>query len=169
MYLRYEPWSKIEAATSLTKNDINSYATRGGWRAEREAIRSDIIDAATESKRGVLLSISKHGLEIVDKAIQQLRDDVISGAKKLNVMEIDKVQSIVTNFDKIVKLDQGEATERHEVIQPASVIELQKALEEMDPFLEDAKFKELPLNEKSVNTNGTATITNNSDNDIEAG
>lgn len=147
MYLRYEPWSKIIEKTGLSRHSINQYATNK-WREERDAQRSDIIEAMTESKRGILLSINKHGLEIVDKAIQQLKDDVVSGAKKLSVMEIDKVQSIITNFDKIVKLDDGEATERHEVIKPASIEELQKVLN--DPFIEPVEYKE--INDEDTNS-----------------
>lgn len=138
LYLRYTPWQKITEITGLPENNIKKYAN-DHWRNERAALKSELMESALESKRGLLLSIAKHGLEIIEKGLQ----DLLSSNRVLTPKELQNIAGIVENFDKIVKLDDGQATERTEVIQPASVIELKKLIN--DPFMqiEDATYEEI--------------------------
>jgi len=136
LYLRYVPWQEIAKATGLGETNIKKYANTG-WRKQRDALKSELMESALESKRGLLLSIAKHGLEIVEKGLK----DLLSSDKQLTTKELQNIAGIVENFDKIVKLDDGHATERTEVIQPATVIELKRMLN--DPFtseIEDAQI-----------------------------
>lgn len=139
LFLRYTPWHTITDITGLPHNNIKKYAN-DHWRAERNALKSELIEAALESKRGLLLSIAKHGLEIIEKGMK----DLASSNRPMTPKELQSIAGIIDNFDKIVKLDDGQATERTEIVQPASIIELKKLIN--DPFMsiDDATYKELP-------------------------
>jgi hypothetical protein len=133
MYMKYEPLSIIEASTGITVSNLKNYSRK--WKIERDAIRSEIIHALTESKRALMFSISKNGLEVLAKAMEDLR----KGTRQLSPKEMSGIANIINDLDKIVKLDDGNPTDIIAEIKPSSTIEIRKLMA-ADPFgeIEDA-------------------------------
>lgn len=142
LYLRYTPWKDIEEKTGVIVRDIKRYS-HNKWRHDRQALKSELIETALESKKHLLMSIGKCGLEITSEALNKLLEEIREGRRLLTPTEIKSISQVVSSFDTIVKLDDGQATERKEIIKPASIIEIKKMIN--DPFLEieDASFKEV--------------------------
>jgi len=128
LYLKYVPWHEISRLSEVPEHSIRKYAT-SSWRVERDSIKKGIIESALDNKRGVLISIAQYGLAIVEKGLK----DILHSEVPLTAKELVNIASIVDSFDKIVKLDDGQATDRTEVIQPASIIEIKRMLN--DPFM----------------------------------
>lgn len=127
LYMKYTPWQSIQDTTGVEVNNIRAYSAE--WKKERDLLKSELIENVLESKRSLLMSIAKYGLEIVERGLK----DLLASDKPLTARELANIANIIDNFDKIVKLDDGQATERTEVIIPASIIELKKLMN--DPFL----------------------------------
>lgn len=142
LYFAYTPLKQICVTTGFKYESLKHYISTY-WKEERELAKHDIIDSFTESKRAVILSISKHGLELLDRGLT----DLLKSGRPLKTYEISQIATLVTELDKIIKLDDGRPTEILAELKPASFIEIKKLLQK-DPFLsleiEDAKICDSP-------------------------
>jgi len=68
--------------------------------------KSEIIQAMTSSKKVLLSTIAKYGFEILQESMKGLADDIYNGAK-LTPSDIIKVAGVITEMDKIIRLDDG--------------------------------------------------------------
>ena len=145
MYLRYVPLKRIEEATGIILGTIRYYAD-SKWRKEREAAKSDLIDALSDSKRVLFTKIVAYGLDTLANSLQKLKEDDVA----LSPKEMSAISGIITDIDKIVRLDEGNPTEILANTKPTTIIELKKRLTAADPFaeIEDADYTELS-NEES--------------------
>ena len=68
-------------------------------------------------------------------------------------MEARNLTTIVSEIDRILRLDDGEPTDIISQHKPATVIELKQKLKADPFFIEDADFREVENEENSTNTN----------------
>jgi len=64
--------------------------------------------------------------------------------------------NIITEIDRIIRLDDGEPTDIISEHKPVTVIELREKLKKDPFFIEDASFREID-DEKTTNTDSTDT------------
>ena len=155
LYLKYQPLSKICELTGM-KLPALKYRLKG-WKEERESQKSEIIDALLDSKKSLMYEISKNGLELLNKGMR----DLANSDREMTPSDVAKIAGVITDLDKIVKLDEGSPTDIIADIKPATIIEV-RALLNQDPFqqIEDAELIE-ETNEKiikSITDDNTSTI-----------
>lgn len=135
MYLKYNPLEDIIKASGIPRASILYYIPK--WKKDRELQKIEIIEALTDSKRGLMSTIAKHGLEILARSIQGLNDS----KQILEPKEMSKIADIIDSLDKITKLDSGAPTEILAEIKPATIIEIQQLMNK-DPFAERIDYVE---------------------------
>lgn len=130
LYLSYKPLAEIVEKTGMNIHTIK-YHIGKRWKEERETKKSEIMEALTESKKSLMFEISKNGLEILANSIKELS----ASKRPLNPTEMSRIKDIITDLDKIVKLDEGNPTEILASTKPATIVEVRELLKS-DPFLE---------------------------------
>ena len=141
LYLKYTPINAIVDTCKIARGTLMYHVPK--WREERELLKSEIMDALSDSKRELMSSIAKNGLEVLAKSMQSLAET----GRSLTPKEMMGIANIVDSLDKITKLDDGNPTDIIAEIKPASAIEIRKLLSR-DPFLEieDVEIiKEVPI------------------------
>ncbi len=129
LYLNYTTISDIASRTQMTRASILYYIPK--WKEERERAKSEIIDALSDSKRELMYSIARSGLELLNRSMI----DLTKSKRMLTPKEMTGIANIIDGLDKITKLDEGRPTEILGEIRPATVVEMRKLLTN-DPFLE---------------------------------
>ena len=149
LYLKYTPLNSISLETGMTKSQLVYYIPK--WRAERELLKSEVLEALSESKRELMSSIAKNGLEVLAKSME----DLVKRGAALSPKEMSGIAAIVDSLDKITKLDDGNPTEIIAETKPATTIEIRKLLNR-DPFLElPETIDDATINEPSTNSSNT--------------
>jgi DNA-binding transcriptional ArsR family regulator len=143
MYYGYKPIAEIVKATGVKRPTVMFHIKK--WKEDRELRKHEIVAALTDSKRELMSSIAKNGLEALAASMEYLN----SNKKVLSLKEMQSVAQIIDSFDKITKLDDGNPTEILAEIKPSSTIEIRKLLKN-DPFLgiEDAEIEETSHSEE---------------------
>jgi len=147
LYMAYKPAKDIVEISGVKKSSIHYYI-KTKWLQEREDNKSELLKTFTERKKSLMASIASNGLEILAKAMENLKDV----NRPLSANEIKSISTIVSELDKISKLDEGNPTEILAEIKPATTIEIRELLNN-DPFLqgeiEDANFKDIDNDDSS--------------------
>ena len=112
-------------------------------------VRKVILKDLAENKKALLVSLTGNSLDCIDRAIRTLKER----AKPPTVMEARNLTTIVSEIDRILRLDDGEPTDIISQHKPATVIELKQKLKADPFFIEDADFREVENEENSTNTN----------------
>lgn len=133
LFLQYRSYEEISEMTGMTVYALKWYAKKS-WRKERDMHKNQIIELLGESKAKAFAEIGMHGMELLCRS---LREHAKNGTI-LSVKESFALSNIITNIDKIVRLEDGLPTDIVKDIAPADqgeIIELVQA----DPF-----YKRLP-------------------------
>lgn len=136
LYMGYTTLSEITKQSKVPRSALLYYIPK--WREERERMKSEVIDALTDSKRDLMYSIAKSGLEILNKSMIELS----KSTRTLTPREMTGIAAIIDNLDKITKLDEGKPTQITGELKPANVIEMRKLLLN-DPFLSEIDYVEV--------------------------
>ena len=149
LYMTFMPVVDISKRLDIPYKTI-VYHT-GKWKEERNLLRSEILRELSENKKTILTTLVGNSLEIVDKVLKDFK----AGKREATITEARHIVSMITDVDKILRLDDGTPTDIIAEQKPATIIELREKLKR-DPFyIEDANFKEIEYE----------TTTNDDDND----
>jgi hypothetical protein len=130
LYLDYTPFTEILELADVSRDQLKYYI-RKYWREERERFKSELFDDFTSNKKASLLKLGRSTLQVLERGMTHL-------AKRETPPTPQEARSAAAVFeamDKILKLDEGKATDIIETTQPADVVELKKRLRK-DPMLE---------------------------------
>lgn len=130
MYLKGYPLREIMETTTISKSTIYYHIPK--WREERELNKNEIIAALSENKKTLLSEVIKNGLDVLAHSMKELK----KSNEALTAKEMVGLSNVITNIDKIIKLDQGDPTNITENKKPATVLEIKEMLRKADPFLE---------------------------------
>jgi len=133
LYMQYRPFLEIAAETGLSIYAINWYA-RKYWRQERDLAKTQVIQLLGEQKAKAFAEIGMHGMDLL---VRSLREHSKNGTI-LSVKEAFALSNIITNIDKIVRLDEGAPTDIISDMKPSTREEVIEVIN-VDPF-----FKRLP-------------------------
>lgn len=138
MFMAYKSRKEICEATGIAVNTFPDYAKK--WIPERDLLKSEMFSALADSKKRFFVDLAQNGLELLVRSIKDLN----RSGETLAPRELKEIAAIITEIDKIIRLDDGKPTEIVESLKPAtreSIIELLKT----DPFneIEDAEFKDV--------------------------
>lgn len=135
MYMNYKSLAEICAMTGMSIYAVKFYSHKY-WRKERQLSKSQILDLLGESRGKAFAEISLYGMELL---VRSLKDHAKNGTV-LTIKESFALSHILSNIDKMVRLDSGEPTDIIKDIKPADRGEIIQLIQS-DPF-----YKQLPAN-----------------------
>lgn len=139
-YMNYKPIAEISREVGVTSKAIQ-YHVNKGWKSERILRRNELAIELTESKAAIMSSTFSASYKGVNAWVRK----VTAPDHQLSPQEVKTLMQIITEMDKITRLDAGSPTDIIADTTPIPVIEIRKKILDSDPFLmEDADFKEIP-------------------------
>ena len=154
MFMDFKPLKEIAKVLNIKYRTLVYHKNK--WEEERNLVRKEILRDLADNKRAILVNLTSNSLDCVDRAIEDLK----KRDKPPTIHEARLLTNIVSEIDRIIRLDDGEPTDIISEHKPSTVIELKAKLKK-DPFyIEDASFREIN-DEKTTST--TTSGSNDSD------
>ena len=148
MFMDFKPLKEISKALNIKYRTLVYHKNK--WEEERNLVRKEILRDLADNKRTILVNLTSNSLDCVDRAIEDLK----KRDKPPTIHEARLLTNIISEIDRIIRLDDGEPTDIISEHKPSTVIELKAKLKK-DPFyIEDAVFRE--INDEETNTNADA-------------
>ena len=148
MFMDFKPLKEISKTLNIKYRTLVYHKNK--WEEERNLVRKEILRDLADNKRTILVSLTSNSLDCVDRAIEDLK----KRDKPPTIHEARLLTNIISEIDRIIRLDDGEPTDIISEHKPSTVIELKAKLKK-DPFyIEDAVFRE--INDEETNTNADA-------------
>ena len=148
MFMDFKPLKEIAKTLNIKYRTLVYHKNK--WEEERNLVRKEILRDLADNKRTILVNLTSNSLDCVDRAIEDLKNR----DKPPTIHEARLLTNIVSEIDRIIRLDDGEPTDIISEHKPSTVIELKAKLKK-DPFyIEDAVFRE--INDEETNTNADA-------------
>lgn len=152
MYMEFKSMRQIADKLGINYSTLKYHKQEHKWEEERNLIRKDILRDLADNKKAVLVSLTSNSLDCVDRAVKDLKNR----PKPPSIQEARMLTNIITEIDRIIRLDDGEPTDIISEHKPVTVIELREKLKKDPFFIEDASFREID-DEETTNTNSTDT------------
>lgn len=147
LYMSFKAIKDISEQCSIPYRTLLYHCRK--WEKERDMVRKVILKDLAENKKAVLVSLTGNSLDCIDRAILTLKER----SKPPTIIEARNLTAIVSEIDRILRLDDGEPTDIISQHKPATVIELKQKLK-ADPFyIEDADFREVTDEKNDSSTN----------------
>ena len=154
MFMDFKPLKEIAKVLNIKYRTLVYHKNK--WEEERNLIRKEILRDLADNKRAILVNLTSNSLDCVDRAIEDLK----KRDKPPTIHEARLLTNIISEIDRIIRLDDGEPTDIISEHKPSTVIELKAKLKK-DPFyIEDASFREI---EDENTSNVDDASTNNND------
>jgi len=148
MFMDFKPLKEISKTLDIKYRTLVYHKNK--WEEERNLIRKEILRDLADNKRTILVNLTSNSLDCVDRAIEDLK----KRDKPPTIHEARLLTNIISEIDRIIRLDDGEPTDIISEHKPSTVIELKAKLKK-DPFyIEDAVFRE--IDDEKINTNADA-------------
>jgi hypothetical protein len=148
LFMTFMPVVEISKELNIPYKTLIYHSNK--WKEERGLLRNEILKELSENKKAILTSLVGNSLECVDRAILDLRNR----NRPPSISEARMLTNIISEIDKILRLDDGNPTDIIAEQNPSTIIELRDKLKR-DPFyIEDANFKEV-THEKTINPTST--------------
>ena len=153
MFMDFKPLKEIAKVLGIKYRTLVYHKNK--WEEERNMVRKEILKDLADNKRAILVNLTSNSLDCVDRAIEDLK----KRDKPPTIHEARLLTNIISEIDRIIRLDDGEPTDIISTNKPSTVIELKAKLKK-DPFyIEDASFRE--IDDEIINNDDDAS-TNNS-------
>lgn len=153
MFMDFKPLKEIAKALNIKYRTLVYHKNK--WEEERNLIRKEILRDLADNKRAILVNLTSNSLDCVDRAIEDLK----KRDKPPTIHEARLLTNIISEIDRIIRLDDGEPTDIISEHKPSTVIELKAKLKK-DPFyIEDASFREIE-DENTSNVDDASTNDN---------
>lgn len=149
LFMVFKPLTDIAQDLNIPYKTLVYHTSK--WKEERGLLRNEILKELSENKKTILSSLVGNSLECVDRAIMDLRNR----DNPPSISEARMLTNIISEIDKILRLDDDKPTDIIAEHKPATVIELREKLKR-DPFyIEDAEFREKAHEETTDSINPT--------------
>ena len=137
MFMDFKPLKEIAKVLNIKYRTLVYHKNK--WEEERNLVRKEILRDLADNKRAILVNLTSNSLDCVDRAIEDLK----KRDKPPTIHEARLLTNIVSEIDRIIRLDDGEPTDIISEHKPSTVIELKAKLKN-DPFyIEDASYREI--------------------------
>lgn len=132
MFFLYKEEKEICEATGVTSRIARRYIKE--MLPEREAKEKELLSERIDPKMDQVAETIKVTIPSVKYLIEKFMEEVKTGDRKFTSSDIKNLSDIVTNLDKLLRLDAGKATDILEFVPPSTVQELKTAIE-LDKFM----------------------------------
>lgn len=150
MFMDFKPLKEIAKTLGIKYRTLVYHKNK--WEEERNLVRKEILRDLADNKRAILVNLTSNSLDCVDRAIEDLK----KRDKPPTIHEARLLTNIISEIDRIIRLDDGEPTDIISEHKPSTVIELRAKLKK-DPFyIEDASFREM-TDENNSNDDNAST------------
>ena len=104
----------IDEARFFIYGKDGSGKSEKSWHLLRQTMTDSAIIAVMANQRDVVEHTGKVALDIIMRTLNRVQKEVASADKELSIQDLKDISDIFTKMDKIVRLDDGMATEiRH--------------------------------------------------------
>jgi len=135
LFFRHIPNSQIAKKVGVRADTIAKWSKEpeDNWIEERRQFEKELVESYIGTKKTVLPTILNCGLDLILNSFR----DRLSDGNPLSLNEARIVSGVITDLDKIIRLDAGDPTEISEVKRtiPTTMEELKKAIRR-DPFID---------------------------------
>lgn len=142
MYMDYVSMPKIASIIGVNKSAI-SYHVQKYWKSERVLRANEMLLEFSDSKIAMMSNTFSDSYRSIKEWVRVKSRD----PSQLTPHEIKTMMAIISEMDKITRLDAGSPTDIIESTAPVDVIEVRKKIVQADPFLEEADYRELTSEE----------------------
>jgi len=158
MFMDFKPLKEIAKVLGIKYRTLVYHKNK--WEEERNLVRKEILRDLADNKRAILVNLTSNSLDCVDRAIEDLK----KRDKPPTIHEARLLTNIISEIDRIIRLDDGEPTDIISEHKPSTVIELKAKLKK-DPFyIEDASFREIEDEKTTSTTNSGSNDSDEPDN-----
>lgn len=145
MFMAFRPVKEIAEATGINYRSLLYHTNK--WKDERNLVRNELLKELTENKKAVLVSLTGNSLSCIDRAIEDLKNR----PNPPSIHEARMLTNIVSEIDKIIRLDDDRPTDIIAEHKPTTIVEIREKLKQ-DPFyVEDASFREIDYEKNDSN------------------
>jgi hypothetical protein len=138
LFMDYVAVTDIASMLGVNKDTLY-YHTRK-WKSERVLRANEMLADLSDSKIARMSNTFSDSF----KSIQKWVEIKSRHPEELTPHEVKTMMSIISEMDKITRLDAGNPTDIVENTAPVDIIEVRKKIVKADPFLEEADYEELP-------------------------
>jgi hypothetical protein len=130
LYLQFTPVSEISKRADMDRSVIYYYIKKS-WQTERAEASIEALNNIADGKDAKMVDIIDSGLNIIRKNLKHIE----ISHKELSVQELKTITSVMTDVDKVRKLDKKKATS----ISATEEVETTNGntKEVTDPFMDD--------------------------------
>ena len=145
MFMAFKPVKEIAEATGINYRSLLYHTTK--WKDERNLVRNELLKELTENKKAMLVSLTGNSLACIDRAIEDLKHRSVPPS----IHEARMLTNIVSEIDKIIRLDDDKPTDIIAEHKPTTIVEIREKLKR-DPFYtEDTTFREIEYEKTNAN------------------
>jgi len=137
MYMKYVSVTEIASRLGLKRGSLKYHT--GKWKSERVLRANETLSEFSDSKIALMANTFSDSFSAIQKWVAHKSKD----PAELKPHEVKAMMSIITEMDKITRLDAGNPTDIIAETAPIDIIEVRKKILQADPFLEEADFKEI--------------------------
>lgn len=105
LYLEFTPVSEISKRSDMDRSVIYYYIKKS-WQTERAEASIEALTNIADGKDAKMVDIIDSGLNIIRKNLKHIE----ISHKELSVQELKTITSVMTDVDKVRKLDKKKAT-----------------------------------------------------------
>lgn len=150
LFMAFTPVVHIAEKLDVNRSTLNNHLRKQKWREERDTFSNELISEIAANKKTQLTKISGLTANVLIKSLEALN----KAKKPLTLREARDAAALFETLDKILKLDEGRPTDIIATEKPATIIEIQRRLNN-DPLqnIEYTEFEESDNEEDSINVN----------------
>mgnify|MGYP001296622799 CR=1 FL=1 len=137
MFMDFKPLKQISSTLGIKYRTLVYHKSK--WEEERNLVRKEILRDLSDNKRAILVSLTSNSLDCVDRAIEDLK----KRDKPPSIHEARLLTNIVSEIDRIIRLDDGEPTDIISEHKPSTVIELKAKLKKLKYKFSDYTSNEI--------------------------
>jgi len=138
-YMNYRPVSEIARSLSVGRTTIQHHVNEV-WKSERNLRRTETASEFTEAKSALMNSTFSCSFKGLNSWVKKVTDS----GYEMRPHEARTLMNIITEMDKITRLDMGSPTDIISETAPIDVIEIRKQIMANDPFMiEEVEFTEV--------------------------
>lgn len=107
LYLAHVPMNDIAARLKVSTATLSAWRSRDGWAQMREKQDEELAADIVSARKLTLTRIARAGIDQIDRTIKHIAER----PEPMTVAEAEKMSVLVSNLDRIGRLDNKEATE----------------------------------------------------------
>lgn len=142
MYMKYVSVSDIASRLDIPRSTVQNYVN-SKWKSERVLRANELLTEFSDSKIALMSNTFSDSF----KAIQKWIEIKSRNPEDLRPHDVKTMMSVITEMDKITRLDAGNPTDIIAETAPVDVIEIRKRIVDYDPFVD---YKDLQKPNKEL-------------------